>query len=353
MRQDEEMPFIGSSVKSNFPLELVKVAGGRPTIDFHWKKTGSKRRLIGNPNNPTRRLHKLFLQYLQAGIRNMQNESFCLKRLPSSTAFVKKSNPLKNAEIHLKGKFFYILDIKDAYTSLNLKKLALLIVYIINNNVYGTEFSLRGLGRNQNYQERLRNDPVYFNTISFLESFCSGIRGEGIAVGGPVSPYLFNLYCEVFIDIHLRKLCEKYKMTYTRYADDLVFSREKLVSSELRREIRDCIKHADFQINHRKSKVLSREMGTIFVTKVGLREPEKQGSSRSIIVFPQKKRRKLHGLIGNYLKAGMVKPELVSGYIAEFLHYFKNVTVKTATDKKTFALCREFKTARASTSSNH
>ena len=35
-------------------------------------------------------------------------------------------------------------------------------------------------------------------------------------------------------------------------------------------------------------------------------------------------------------------PEKVSGLVAEFLYYFKNVWPKTETDKKTFALCQAF-----------
>jgi hypothetical protein len=38
----------------------------------------------------------------------------------------------------------------------------------------------------------------------------------------------------------------------------------------------------------------------------------------------------------------MDHPERVSGYVAEFLHYYKTIHEPTATDEKTFALCKRF-----------
>ncbi len=35
-------------------------------------------------------------------------------------------------------------------------------------------------------------------------------------------------------------------------------------------------------------------------------------------------------------------PEKVSGLISEFMYYYKNVEQPTATDRKTFELCKEF-----------
>ena len=93
-------------------------------------------------------------------------------------------------------------------------------------------------------------------------------------------------------------------------------------------------------MNHRKSKVLTIGQGAVFVTKVGLEQQEEQDVAR--IVFPQKKRRRLHGAIMSYLALQMDWPEKVSGLVAEFLYYYKKVPEKTASDKKTFRLCKDF-----------
>lgn len=76
------------------------------------------------------------------------------------------------------------------------------------------------------------------------------------------------------------------------------------------------------------------------MTQVGL--AEQPGTVVARLVFPQKKRRHLHRAIHDYLALRTDWPEKVSGYIAEFLYYYKAVRVKTATDRKTFALCRSF-----------
>ncbi len=325
------------------PLQFAHMVGGHPQIHFHWKEVGGKHRLIGNPNASMRALHELFGQWLRNGIYAMGKvDNYPLRRLPSSAAFVKGSNPLKNAQRHSSGKFFYITDIWNAYPSVDLEKLAVLIVYIQKHHEYKTNISLFTLGVNVSLQQELRRDQSFHSIRSFLESFCSGVRGEGLAVGGPLSPYLFNLYCEVFIDAQIRKICDGHFITYTRYADDCVFSRSKPVIGDLRKDLRGCITRAGFNVNHRKSKVLSREMGTVFVTKVGLRENPSDAKAESITVFSRKKRRHLHGIIGGYLAMQMDWPEKVSGFVAEFIHYYKNVKIPTASDRKTFELCKIF-----------
>ncbi len=271
------------------PLPLANTVGGRPHIDFSWKRDANgKRRLIGNPNKPMRKLHELFGRYLKAGIEAMGDDNHPLIRLPSSSAFVKGTNPLKNAERHRDGKFFYITDVKDAYPSVDLERLAALVVYVRRYHEYKLDFSLRALGQNPALAGELREDRLFPSVLAFLESFCSGPRGEGLAVGGPLSPYLFNLYCEVFSDQNLRRVCAKYGITFTRYADDNVFSRQKPIIGDIRRELRRCIDRAGFEVNHRKSRVLSREMGVVHVTKIGLRgDPSVPG--KTILVFPKKK----------------------------------------------------------------
>lgn len=342
---------------------FVQIGKGMQSFHFIWKQIGEKRRLIGRPNKPMVELHELFGKYLRGKIAQMGKEGKNLISLPSSTGCVLGSNPLKNAEKHAHGKFFYVTDFTHAYPSLDLKRLSLLLVYILKYDYYRADYSLKSLARNELAHFTLQGDQLYEPMLSFVKFTFGGIRGVGLAVGGNLSPYLLNMYCEVYLDSHLRQIFKhrdvkhapERTITYTRYVDDLVFSRGVLVSEQVRKEIRTLIINAGFMVNHRKSKVLMREMGTVFVTKVGLGESVKETTSTcddtkiipttpATLVFPQKKRRKLHGIIGSYLATPFQNdaPEEVRGVIAEFLHYYKHVVTPTETDVKTFGLCKKF-----------
>ena len=344
MRSNDYAALRESLKSDDNPFLLTDALGGHPSIDFFWKEAGGKRRLVGNSNNPMRRLHRLFGGYIRTGIATMGKDNYPLRRFPSASAFVTGANPLKNAQRHANGRFFYITDIWNAYPSVDLEKLAGLIVYIRKYDVHRADFSLSMLGQRSLLLEELKDDALFPLLSAFLKFFCSGMYGRGLAVGGTLSPYLFNLFCEVYVDAGLRQMCKKYDITYSRYADDCVFSRNKPIIRDIRKELRECITRGGFVVNHRKSKVLSREMGAVFVTKIGLRDSTAatEDTLEAILVFSQKKRRCLHGMIGSYLSGQMDWPEKVSGFIAEFLYYYKNVGTPTCTDQKTFALCKKF-----------
>jgi hypothetical protein len=97
---------------------------------------------------------------------------------------------------------------------------------------------------------------------------------------------------------------------------------------------------------HLKSKVLDRNLGTVFITKMGIR------SDKDRLVFPEKKRATLRNLIllcfqGKtefFKRFGERKePEnIVSGHIAEFLGYVAKVGTLTKSEEKLLALCKEF-----------
>ena len=313
--------------------------GGKPEMSFYWKEVRGKRRLIGKPNKPMRALHQNFEQSIRRALWACGDQGREILRFWSATGCVKGSNSQKNALRHRLGRFFYITDIKDAYPGLDLERLALFIARVVKRAVYEEEVSLKFFATDPR-RDIIRDDLFFQEVFGLLRMYFSGSFGRGLAVGGPSAPFLMNLFCEVFIDAPLRELCKKWELKYTRYVDDLTFSSELIISAEQRREIRKTIEVAGFRVNHRKSKVLARSMGTVFMTQVGLAEQPESVVAR--LVFPQKKRRHLHRVIHDYLAQRTDWPEQVSGYIAEFLYYYRNVAVKTATDRKTFALCRGF-----------
>jgi hypothetical protein len=354
-------------LKGSFdPNTLLSEVSGVPDFNFRWgdpkekkgvkppNKLRGKRRLIGHPNGAMRKLHHLFETFLRHQLEAMGDDGKWLRILPSATGCVKKSNPMKNSEKHTQGEFFYTTDFAHAYPSVDLDRLSLLLTFIFRHEEYSVHYSVDQFARNELAHFALRSDPLFPRMQSFVAFAFGGMHGKGLAVGGPLSPMLLNLYCEVFLDSRLRtfffkKLDRKAPertVTYTRYVDDLVFSRGIPIPFFMRQEIRQFIADAGFAVNHRKSTVRSRHMGTVFVTKVGMREDtdESEDAKPAILVFPQKKRRRIHGIIQSYLTKELWNdsPEVIRGIIAEFLHYYKCVVTPTRSDAKTFALCKEF-----------
>lgn len=327
-----------------YPEDIRQRAGGCPNIHFEWRIIGKKRRLIGVPNNATRLLHERFGASLRTALRKADTSGWGLRVLPSAYGGVKRLNPYLHATRHMDSECFYITDLVAAYPSVSLPHLAELLLFLAKYDEYGSDISLAWFGAND-AGGFLRRDASYPAMLSFLETYFGGLYGQGLAVGGPLSPYLMNLYCEVWIDAALRQFCRRHGIIYTRYVDDLVFSARHFIGRESRRKLRAIITEGGFQVNHRKSRLLLANMGQISITKVGFVREEQEQKPR--LVFSKRKRRKLHGLIYNYLHLGMVTPEKVSGYIAEFLYYWKHVGKPTATDQKTFKLCKEFQAAWA------
>jgi len=341
--------------------ELVgRGLGGHPMIRFEEREVRGKMRLIGIPNRSMRLLHRRLGVFLQDLLLATDGSGYGVRMLPSATGCVSGSNPLKNALRHTKGKCFYITDLVNAYANVSLERLALFITFLMRYEDYVDTVSLGWFGLDDRI-EILAEDWAYGPVLAYLRAHFGGQYGRGLAIGGPLSPYLMNLYCEVFLDMPLRKLCEKREITYTRYVDDLVFSATFFIGRVTRRKLRAIIEKSWFRVNHRKSRVALQSMGPVSITQSLLERPfdlelfrgrrpptsanmqQESGAAHPHLVFPQKKRRKLHGIIHSYLSGEMDWPEKVSGYVAEFLYYWKNVSVKTATDRKTFALCRAFK----------
>lgn len=347
------------------PNRFVSQVQGIPSFSFDWgypkerngkklsPKLRGKRRLIGHPNKAMRELHSLFGRYLREKLIAMGEDGRYLYRPLSATGCVTGSNPTLNAEQHSKGKFYFVTDFAHAYPSVDLERLSLLLVFVLRYDYYRVDYSVATFARNELAHFAIRCDPLYLQVLSFVQFAFGGLYGRGLAVGGPLSPLLLNLYCEVYLDSRLRlyfltqldKRSPERTVTYTRYVDDLVFSRGIAIPSEVRATVRRFVEEAGFDINHRKSRVLSQAMGTTFITQVGMRLPAaSHATSLNVLVFPQRKRRKLHGIIRSYLATPMQNdaPEVVRGFVAEFLYYYKRVVNPTMTDAKTFALCQEF-----------
>lgn len=74
--------------------------------------------------------------------------------------------------------------------------------------------------------------------------------------GAPTSPIISNLICQI-LDYKILILCKKYRLNYTRYADDLTFSTNNKVFSEnytlFLEELKDIVTSSGFDINAEKT----------------------------------------------------------------------------------------------------
>lgn len=81
---------------------------------------------------------------------------------------------------------------------------------------------------------------------------------DGLPQGSPCSPIITNYICEI-LDNDLLKLTRKYKLSYTRYADDLTFSTNDMNFStnkdQFIEEANSIIENFGLRVNHKKTKI--------------------------------------------------------------------------------------------------
>lgn len=199
-------------------------------------QTTKRIRLLEAPNEQMRIIHGRLIRDLRA----LKIEQ------PYATACRSGDSPLKNVERHKRSEFFYLLDLRRAYQSIDIEKLAEILC---------------------------RVDPELMNmhtsVQAFLEQRCMS-RFGGLATGAPASPDLFNLYCAFLVDEKIGILCVEHNLTYTRYLDDLTISGNEPIRRRIRKEAREIIEQAGFGVNHGKVKLLDLAKGPITINGVGL-----------------------------------------------------------------------------------
>lgn len=148
-----------------------------------------------------------------------------------SHAFEKGKSFITNAQIHRNKRFVINVDLENFFDSFHFGR-------------------VRGyFMKNKNYQ----CSEEVATTIAQIACY------EGkLPQGAPSSPIITNMICNIF-DMRLLRLAKKYKLDYTRYADDLSFSTndKKFVDFEKQffEELTQEINRAGFSINDKKTRV--------------------------------------------------------------------------------------------------
>lgn len=140
---------------------------------------------------------------------------------PEAHGFSFGKSIITNAKVHLNNEEFLKIDIKDFFPSIGMNK----IIQVFKK-----------LG--------------YTNYVSFyLASICC--KDESLPQGAPTSPILSNIVC-IAIDYRLKRLCQKFSINYSRYADDLAFSGTKIPFKFLT-YIKEILEDYGFEINDKKT----------------------------------------------------------------------------------------------------
>lgn len=207
--------------------------------------------------------------------------------------FIKNRSIVTNAQIHLNAKIVYNLDLKDFFPSIKFL------------NVYNV-FKKMGYNR---------------NVCTLLSNLCTY---EGyLPQGAPTSPYLSNLVLKR-MDMRLKCYSEKKKLKYSRYADDLTFSGERL-SKNTKYFIKKIILSEGFEINLKKERVALKstrqEVTGLIVNGKRLSLPrEKERYLRQQIFYCKTK-----GVFDNLLFQNKEEVSNYSAHLYGLAHYINMV----------------------------
>ena len=188
------------------------------------KKSGGFRQICASKGD---------LKYLQRqlayALHNHQKEVF--DNIEVSHAFEKGKSIITNAKIHRNRRFILNIDLKDFFDSFHFGRV---LGFFEKNKYYNLPHEVAV-------------------TISQLACY----NGK-LPQGAPSSPIITNLICQS-LDIRILTLSKKYKLNYTRYADDLTFSTNDKSflnkADEFYLKLNKLITKAGFSINEKKTRL--------------------------------------------------------------------------------------------------
>lgn len=184
-------------------------------------------RSIQAPNEELKQIQKSLNYYLQALYYRVKPD--CVHgfiKMPAAEPH--KRTIVSNGSAHAGSKFVLNLDIKDFFPSITAKQ--------VKSALMKQPFNL--------------NDEVS-TLIALL-----GTYEKKLPTGSPSSPVLANMVCYA-MDKKFEKLCQKHNIRYTRYADDLSFSRDTYIETEFITACQSLLANYNFRLNTDKIRLQS------------------------------------------------------------------------------------------------
>lgn len=196
------------------------------------KKNGGIRQIsapVENLKQVQKNLSEALVRYQREVIWREQNI-----RPNISHGFEKEKSIITNAQIHRNKKYVLNIDLSDFFESFHFGR-------------------VRGFFEKNKYFLLPKEVATVIAQLSCYQG--------ALPQGAPCSPVITNLICQI-LDMRLLKLAKKYRLDYTRYADDLTFSTNNNISltedSEFYEALKKEIERAGFKINPNKTRVQYR-----------------------------------------------------------------------------------------------
>lgn len=192
------------------------------------KKNGGER-TINAPNEELKNIQKKLVVLLE----NHYNELVEKKKFRDSFlhAFIKDRSIITNARIHRNKNFILNIDLENFFETIH-------------------------FGRVKGFFEKDFNFKVP-SEVALIIAQLTCYKGS-LPQGAPTSPIISNLIGKI-LDLRLIKLCKKYKLNYTRYADDLTFSTNDYSFvknfNKILEDIKIEVNKSGFKVNDKKTRV--------------------------------------------------------------------------------------------------
>ncbi|MBE4909199.1 RNA-directed DNA polymerase [Bacillus luteolus] len=244
------------------------------------KKSGGSRTINAPSEN---------LKYIQRWI--LENILYKINSSQEATGFVPQKNIVDNASYHVGKECVINLDMKDFFPSISFVQ----VYNLFNRSGYTKHLSM------------------------ILTGLC--MYNNELPQGAPSSPYISNLVCKN-LDLRLSKLASQIGAKYTRYADDITFSGEKVIVKYIKL-IKRVIKEENFNINHKKVRVqfsYHQQMVTGLVVNEKIRIPPKTKKYLRQQIYYAKK----YGVTSSLSKQGQTKANY-KGHLFGLAHFIKMV----------------------------
>ena len=239
-------------VKKDF---LLKIINGQESFyrEFTIPKRSGGERLITAP------LPSLLL--IQKWIYNNILKQVSIHKC--AHAYTENKSIISNCKVHLNSKEYLKLDLRNFFPSIGFNRIILM-------------FNKLGYSKRVSY---------------YLAKLCT-LDGN-LPQGAPSSPSISNIITRK-LDNRLFALAQQFELKYTRYADDIIFSGNK-INIKLRDYVMGILSDEGFILNHSKTRFYKNDVKTI-ITGISLKGKEMK--------LPRNSRRKLVLELNYILKFG-------------------------------------------------